>query len=468
MVYLVSLVRRILYTTTYIIAYTNQVYICTIIKKPIYLLSPAVCYPLPVRYIITDCGRDIAVTPRQKRNIPFSQRYWNYIADFHHTLRDQNPFKKKTKQLDIMRRERIERLDSTPSTVISPVNRNIIVDHFDVGGGPFAPNPDHDDLKESSVRSAGSRNGGGGNSFHFWFNVLLSVILFFLLIQAFGNEDAQRSRSPASLVVSSAVPEVVELSPETQQQRRQQEKELSSSENMKKMQQQQQRQQVLWPGCLPAGGPYPTRMRHMVAPPNGPVHIVCCNTTVGPLNIEVHPTWAPNGAMRFIDMVEKGFFSTRVGLFRAMKGFLVQFGVAGEIPMQQKFNAMGNLVDDPSWLPLGPTNREINGVKRFQKGYLAYAGAGNNTRGTQLIMSFEDSGHLAGGSPWEVPFAQLIGDNSLETLSKIYTGYGDQPNQGKIMNQGNAYLEREWPLLDYITQCEIVDTNVPWHFVPRR
>ena len=57
--------------------------------------------------------------------------------------------------------------------------------------------------------------------------------------------------------------------------------------------------------------------------------IVCCNTTKGTLNIEVHPSWAPNGAERFLFMVKDGFFKTKVGLFRALKGFLVQFGLAG-------------------------------------------------------------------------------------------------------------------------------------------
>lgn len=67
-------------------------------------------------------------------------------------------------------------------------------------------------------------------------------------------------------------------------------------------------------------------------------------------------------------MVRSGFFSTEVALFRAMKGFLVQFGLAGDPTVQKKFHQMGNLVDDPPWLPLGPPGREINGVKRFLKG----------------------------------------------------------------------------------------------------
>lgn len=48
-------------------------------------------------------------------------------------------------------------------------------------------------------------------------------------------------------------------------------------------------------------------------------------------------------------------------------------------------------------LPLGPSGREINGTRRFQKGYLAYAGAGKNSRGTQLILAFEDNLYL--GTP---------------------------------------------------------------------
>jgi hypothetical protein len=65
----------------------------------------------------------------------------------------------------------------------------------------------------------------------------------------------------------------------------------------------------------------------------------------------------------------------------------------------QKWNRRGNLKDDPSWLPLGPTGRmnNITGVARFQKGYIAYAGAGKNSRGTQLIIALEDSLYLGNG-----------------------------------------------------------------------
>lgn len=83
-----------------------------------------------------------------------------------------------------------------------------------------------------------------------------------------------------------------------------------------------------WSECL-EDIPLPDNRKHIVPPPAGSVTLVCCNTTKGTLNIEVHPTWAPIGAERFLHMVNSGFFSTKVGLFRALQGFLVQFGLAG-------------------------------------------------------------------------------------------------------------------------------------------
>jgi len=111
-------------------------------------------------------------------------------------------------------------------------------------------------------------------------------------------------------------------------------------------------------------------------------------------------------------------------------------------------------------LPEGPKFRtNADGVQRFAQGYLAYAGAGKNSRGNQLIVSLKANGPLAGGSPWEVPWGELVGKDSFVTLSKIYTGYGeDGPGQGPLQNRGmDEKLKEKFPDLDYINKCVLVD-----------
>ena len=170
-------------------------------------------------------------------------------------------------------------------------------------------------------------------------------------------------------------------------------------------------------------------------------------------------------------MVNTKFFSSEVALFRALKDFLIQFGLAGDTDVQTKYerDTSGgepylNLPDDPQWLPLGPPGRNIDGVPRFQKGYLSYAGGGDNSRGTQLFITNADSLYLGGGSPWEVPIGQLVDEASYTTIDKVYTGYGESPSQGKIRNRGNEYLRNEFPKLDYILSCEVVAENLPWRY----
>jgi cyclophilin family peptidyl-prolyl cis-trans isomerase len=207
--------------------------------------------------------------------------------------------------------------------------------------------------------------------------------------------------------------------------------------------------------------PVASAERHMVTPPaGGKLTLVCCETTVGPWSIAVHHKWAPLGAQRFLDMVEADYFNDqRVPFMRCVQNFLCQFGLAGEV----SHDFQDTILDEPNWLPEGPNYRENSlGVKRFNRGYMAFAGArnaANGSRNNQLITALVDNGPLAGGSPWEVPWGELVGSHSYETLSKIYTGYGEKgPKQGQLWNAGALpKVEKEFPLLDWIQSCHVVD-----------
>ena len=158
-------------------------------------------------------------------------------------------------------------------------------------------------------------------------------------------------------------------------------------------------------------------------------------------------------------MVRANYFSNKVPLFRCIKNFLCQFGLAG--PPSKEFDQ--RMPDDPQWLPAGPKSRvNDNGVKRFAHGYLSYAGAGPNTRGVQLFVALAANGGLGGGSPWEVPWGELVGDHSYTTLARISTAYGENgPSQGRLRREGaSKAVAQEFPLMDYVLSCKVVDEVV--------
>ena len=66
---------------------------------------------------------------------------------------------------------------------------------------------------------------------------------------------------------------------------------------------------------------------------------------------------------------------------------------------------------------------------------------------------------LAGGSPWEVPWGELVGAHSYNTLDKIYTGYGEKgPSQGRLHKEGHLeWVKKDFPELDFVNSCAIVD-----------
>lgn len=209
--------------------------------------------------------------------------------------------------------------------------------------------------------------------------------------------------------------------------------------------------------------PKKSTVRHMVSPPiDGNVTLVCCHTTAGPWNIMVHTNWAPIGSQRFLDMVSTKFFDTTVPLMRCIKNFICQFGLNGHPTAMKPYIGKHTLKDDPNWLPEGPNHRmdPETHTKRFNRGYLAYAGAGPHSRDIQFIVALQDNGPLGGGSPWEVPWGELVGNHSYDTLSKIYTGYDEKgPSQG-LLHKADALtvVKERYPLLDYIQSCYITDS----------
>jgi hypothetical protein len=48
------------------------------------------------------------------------------------------------------------------------------------------------------------------------------------------------------------------------------------------------------------------------------------------------------------------------------------------------------------------------------------------------------------------PIAEIL--EGMEYVDAIYAKYGEKPSQGKIQQQGNTYLDKEFPLMSYISK----------------
>lgn len=64
---------------------------------------------------------------------------------------------------------------------------------------------------------------------------------------------------------------------------------------------------------------------------------------------KIYHGWSPNGANRFVELVQDDYF-TDVALFRCVKNFLVQFGIAphASSPKKKYWREKGAIKDDPS------------------------------------------------------------------------------------------------------------------------
>jgi peptidyl-prolyl cis-trans isomerase A (cyclophilin A) len=153
--------------------------------------------------------------------------------------------------------------------------------------------------------------------------------------------------------------------------------------------------------------------------------------------VEVNRAWSPNGADRFYELVNGGFFDD-ARFFRVVPNFMVQFGINGDPNVSAKWRS-ATIADDPV--------KESN-----KRGFVTFAKTGApNSRTTQLFINFKDNGFLDGQG--FAPFGRVI--SGMETVDAIYSGDGESPNQHSIQTQGNSYLSQSFPKLDYIKKAVI-------------
>ena len=173
-----------------------------------------------------------------------------------------------------------------------------------------------------------------------------------------------------------------------------------------------------------------------------PVYKAKFDTTKGVFVIEVTREWAPQGADRFYNLVKNGFYDN-ARFFRVISNFMVQFGINGDPAVAAAWR--------PARIPDDAT-KESN-----KRGYVTFATAGPNTRTTQVFINFKDNSFLDGQG--FAPFGQVI--TGMDVVDKFYAAYGEGapsgigPNQQRVQSEGNAYLTKDFPKLDFIKKATI-------------
>jgi peptidyl-prolyl cis-trans isomerase A (cyclophilin A) len=162
-------------------------------------------------------------------------------------------------------------------------------------------------------------------------------------------------------------------------------------------------------------------------------------TTKGDFIVEVNPEWAPNGAAHVKELVEKKYYDN-CGFFRNVPNFMVQFGMNGDTKLQAEWGEK-TIKDDP--------------VKRSNKrGFVTYAQTGSpNSRSTQLFINHGDNSFL--DDQRFAPVGVVV--EGMTVVDSLYkTGENPPETQGMIKQQGNDYLKKKYPQLDYIKTARIV------------
>lgn len=186
--------------------------------------------------------------------------------------------------------------------------------------------------------------------------------------------------------------------------------------------------------------------RRVVAMEKSPAQYkVDLQTTKGDVVILVHRDWSPLGADHFYELVKKGYYDNNA-FFRVVKGFVVQFGMNGD-PAINKSLGEATIPDDPPKV----SNKT---------GSVTFAQTGEpNSRTTQIFINIGDNSAPLDSQHF-TPFGEVI--QGLDLVMSLYSGYGDAPpqgqgpDQGAIAERGNAYLQGQFPKLDYIKKATII------------
>jgi homoserine O-acetyltransferase len=168
-------------------------------------------------------------------------------------------------------------------------------------------------------------------------------------------------------------------------------------------------------------------------------------TTRGPFTMELTRALAPIGVDHLYNLVRAGYYDDS-RFSRTVAGWITQFGIAGD-PAVTAVWASRPIRDDPV--------RASNA-----RGSVMFAMTGPDTRTTQVVINRRDN--LNQDAQGFAPLGYVV--EGMEVVDSLYSGYGERSGGGmragrqqRVLTEGNAYLDREFPLLDHLIRATVVN-----------
>jgi peptidyl-prolyl cis-trans isomerase A (cyclophilin A) len=160
-------------------------------------------------------------------------------------------------------------------------------------------------------------------------------------------------------------------------------------------------------------------------------------TSRGDFIVDCMREWSPLGADRFHELVTSGFYDG-ARFYRVVPGFVIQFGFKGDPSVDGVWR--NRVIDDD---PPGVSNTPAT---------MSFATSGARSRTTQVFINLGDNRRL--DSMGFTPFGRVT--EGMSNAAAIFPGYGEQPQQPMIEQQGNAYLQANFPNLDYVKKAAVL------------
>ena len=176
------------------------------------------------------------------------------------------------------------------------------------------------------------------------------------------------------------------------------------------------------------------------SPPPGPTpdsFDVAFATNRGTFVVRAVRAWAPLGVDRFYQLAGEGFFDDN-RFYRVLPGYIAQFGASDDRPRNEYWEAHP-LQDDP------PREKNLRGTVSF-----AFLNANGRTH--QLFVNLKDNPGL--DRDGFVPIGHVV--SGMSVVDSLYDEYGDDPKYQLVATQGNRFLARMFPKLDYIETATLV------------